>query len=369
MVNMIKFFDIHNQDKNIHSKILKDLKKLFKKTDFILGNASEVFEGKFANYCNTKFAIGCANGTDALYLALKSLKLPKNAEVILPAMTYCSTAFSVIRAGLKPILVDIEESSPNMSIEKIKSKISSRTKVILIVHLYGESFKYSLLKKIIKNKKIFIVEDASQAHGAYDYSSGKKGEKVGAQGDIACFSLYPGKNLGAYGDAGIITTNNKKLNDYIKTFRNLGSNKKFHHDIIGVNSRLDTIQSLILIHKLKNLDKYNKKRTIIAKRYKSLIKNKLIKKLNYSEGCVYHQYVITTKNINRLLKYLKKNKIPYGRHYPYPIHKLKALKNFFKNQKFPNSEYLARNSVSLPIDPLLKKKDLIYIINKLNLFK
>ena len=159
------------------------------------------------------------------------------------------------------------------------------------------------------------------------------------------------------------------MNDYIKTFRNLGSNKKYHHDIIGVNSRLDTIQSLILTHKLKNLDKYNKKRTIIAKKYNNSIKNKIIKKLNYSKGCVYHQYVILSKKEKKIRNLLEKNKIQYGKHYPQPLHKLNAVKNFFKNQKFPNSEYLARNSVSLPIDPLIKKKDLVYIINKLNLFK
>ena len=369
MVNMIKFFDIHNQDKKIHKAIFKDLKLLFKKTDFILGSNVERFEKKFALYSNTKYAVGCANGTDAIYLALKALNLKKNSEVIMPAMTYCSTIFSIIRAGLKPVLVDIEQNKSIISIDKIKEKINKKTKVIMLVHLYGESCEFFKLKKILQRKKIFIIEDASQAHGGYDYSSGKRGKKVGSQGDIACFSLYPGKNLGAYGDAGIITTSNNKIYKYLKKLRNLGSEKKYYHDIIGVNSRLDTIQALILLKKLKNLDSYNFKRKLIAKIYSSKINNHKLKKLNYSRGCVYHQYVVITDNIKKFTKYLTTNNIPYGRHYPFPIHKLKAVKNLFSKEKFPNSELLAKKGVSLPIDPLLSKKAILKtckIINDYN---
>lgn len=365
----MKFFDIYNQDKKLHKKILIDLKLLFRKTDFILGASVEKFEKEFASYCNTKYAIGCANGTDAIYLALKSLNLKKNSEVIMPAMTYCSTIFSIIRAGLKPVLVDIEKNSPVISNEKIKQKINSKTKVILLVHLYGESCRYHKLKKILKEKKIFILEDASQAHGAFDFSSGKKGKKVGSQGELACFSLYPGKNLGAYGDAGIITTNNKKKYEYLKKIRNLGSEKKYYHDIIGVNSRLDTIQALILSQKLKNLDKYNANRKKISNIYKKKINNDKIKKIQYSEGSVFHQYVLIANNLKKFSEYLTRQKIPFGRHYPFPIHKLKAVKNLFLKQKFPNSENLAKNGISIPIDPLMKKSDILEVCKKINNFK
>lgn len=365
----MKFFNIYNQDKNLHNKIFKDFKLLFKKTDFVLGSAVENFEKKFANYCNVKYAVGCANGTDAIYLALKSLNLKKNSEVIMPAMTYCSTIFSIIRAGLKPILVDIDKNNPTISIDEIKKKITNKTKAVLIVHLYGQSCQFYKLKKILNKKKIFIIEDASQAHGAFDYSSGKKGKKVGSQGELACFSLYPGKNLGAYGDAGIITTNNKKKYEYLKKLSNLGSKKKFYHDIIGVNSRLDTIQALILSNKIKNLDKYNNNRKKIARIYEKNIKNIKITKLHYLQGCVFHQYVLITKNINKFLNYLKYRKIPFGRHYPFPIHKLKAVKSLFLNKNFPNSEKLARNGVSIPIDPLMKKTDILKICKIINEFK
>lgn len=365
----MKFFDIHNQDKKIHNEIFKDLKLLFRRTDFILGSDVEKFEKKFAQYSNTKYAIGCANGTDSIYLALKALNLKKNSEVIMPAMTYCSTIFSIIRAGLKPVLVDIDYNKPTISIEKIKKKINQKTKVIMLVHLYGESCEFFKLKKILQKKKIYVIEDASQAHGAYDYSSGKKGKKVGSQGNIACFSLYPGKNLGAYGDAGIITTNDKKIDNYLRKMRNLGSEKKYYHDIIGVNSRLDTIQAIILSKKIKNLDLYNSKRAKIAKIYNSNIYNNKLSKLIYSKGCVFHQYVIIADNFNNFSNYLLKKKIPFGRHYPFPIHKLKAVKNLFLNEKFPNSERLASKGVSLPIDPLTKKGDILKICKIINDYK
>ena len=209
----MKFLDIYNQDKDIINLILKDIKKVIKNTNFILGKG-QFFERNFAKYCKSKFAIGCGNGTDALYMAIKSLNLPKGSEVILPAMTYCSTLFAVIEAGLKPVLVDVK-NNPTISPEEIK-KINKNTRVVILVHLYGEINDYKKIKKIIKNKNIYIIEDAAQAHGAVDSSN--KNKSVGSIGDIACFSFYPSKNLGAYSDADIVT-NNKKLHEKILKYR------------------------------------------------------------------------------------------------------------------------------------------------------
>ena len=247
---MIKFLDLYKQDKKLHKSILKEINNLFKKGDYILGSKVEVFEKNFAKFCGTKYAIGCANGTDALTLALKSLDLPKNSEVIIPAMTYCSTAFSVIEANLKPILVDTDKLSPNISVHELKKKITIKTKVILPVHLYGSVSNLKEIKKIIKNKKIFLIDDCAQAHGAVDDSEKNSHKKIGSTTDISCFSLYPGKNLGAYGDAGIITTNNFIIYKKLKKLRSLGSEKKFVHEYIGQNSRLDTIQAIILNEKI-----------------------------------------------------------------------------------------------------------------------
>ncbi len=359
---MIKFFDIYKQDKKFHKKILKDLQKTFKKGDFILGNDVKKFEKNFANFCGAKYAIGCANGTDALTIALKSLDLEKNSEVIIPAMTYCSTAFSVINANLKPILVDTKFLSPTIDINELRKKITKKTKVIMPVHLYGSVVDVNQIRKIIKNRKIFIIDDCAQAHGACD----DKDNKIGSISDISTFSLYPGKNLGAYGDAGIITTNSKALNIKIRKIRNLGSEKKFIHDTIGFNSRLDTIQAIILNYKLKNLKNLNQKRRKIAKKYDQFLFNKKIRKIKYSKNSIYHQYVILTKSRKKLIKLLNKNQIQYGFHYPYPIHKLKVFKKYFKRQKFKNSETLAKEGISIPIDPNLTNKQISLIIKTIN---
>ena len=221
---MIKFLNINKQDKPIKKKIIRNITKVINKNNFILGDYVEMFEKDFADFCGVKYAISCGNGTDALTISLKILNLPKNSEVIIPAMTYCSTAFAVINAGLKPVLVDISPLEPTISMNELKAKITKKTKVIMPVHLYGSVVNINKIKRIIKDKKIYLIDDCAQAHGAFLNKS-----RVGSLTDISCFSLYPGKNLGAYGDAGIITTNNKVFYNRIKNFRNLGSTVKFFH--------------------------------------------------------------------------------------------------------------------------------------------
>ena len=363
---MIKFFDVYRQDKNLHKSIIKDINKLFKKNDFILGRAVINFENNFAKFCKSKYAISCANGTDAITIALKSLNLPDQSEVIIPAMTYCSTAFAVINANLKPVLVDTEYLKPTMNLNDLKRKITKKTKVILPVHLYGSVANLNGIKKLIKNKKIFLIDDCAQAHGAFEDSSNKSNKKIGSTSDISCFSFYPGKNLGAYGDGGIITTNNKKFYKIIKKIRNLGSEKKFIHEYVGVNSRLDTIQAIILNKKIKRLTSLNKKRQKIARIYNIKIHNKKIVKLKYSKSCVYHQYVILVKDKKKLIELFKKKGIEFGFHYPFAIHQLKVFKKQFKNKKFKNAERIAKEGISIPIDPNLSEKNIHIIIHTLN---
>ena len=362
---MIKFFDLKRHDKKNSTKILRDIKKNINNTDFILGKNVFLFEKEFSKLCKSKYAISCANGTDALTIALKSLNLKKTSEVILPSMTYCSTLIAVLNANLKPVLVDIDKHSSSLDLEQVKKKINKNTKVILPVHLYGSSIDTHSLKKIIKNKKIYLIDDCAQAHGAYDFSSGSK-KHVGSLADMSCFSFYPGKNLGAYGDAGIITTNNKKFYKKLSAMRNLGSEIRFKHKYLGYNSRLDTIQATILLNKLKYLNYNNDLRKKIAAIYNKFIVNNKITKIKYSKGSVYHQYVIIVSKRSKLLKKFKKNKIEYSFHYPYPLHKLGFAKKIFRNQIFPNSEKLASKGVSLPIDPFLKKNEIIKICKVIN---
>mgnify|MGYP006097833883 FL=1 len=364
----IKFLDIYNQDKKIFKKILANISRAIKNNKFILTKEVSEFEKKFAKYCNTKYAIGVANGTDALYLALKSLNLKENSEVIIPAMTWKSTVTSVLNNNLAPILVDINKNNSNIDLNDLSKKINRKTRVIIVVHLYGNPGEIHEIKKIIKGKNIKIIEDAAQAHGAIESETKKK---VGSIGDLGCFSFYPGKNLGAYGDAGCITTNSKKYYKKILSLRNIGifNNKnKSDCNILGINSRLDTLQAVVLNEKLKKLDLLNKKRKNIAEIYNLKINNSKIKKLDYKNGSVYHQYVIKTKNRLKFLYHLKKNKIEYGTHYSISINNLRLLKKYFKNKKFPNSEILAKQCVSLPINPNLKKNEIKRIINAVNTF-
>ena len=361
---MIKFYDINKQDKHLHNTFIGILRKHFKKSDFILGKSVKKFEINFSNFTKSKFAVGCANGTDALYMALKVLNLPKNSEVIVPAMTWISTVLAIINNNLKPILVDVNKDDSLISLSEIKQKLGSRTKVILPVNLYGGVVNIKEIKNLIKNKKIFIIEDSAQAHGGKD----NFGNNIGRYSDLSCYSFYPGKNLGCYGDGGMITTNNEKFYKKIIKLRNLGQKRKNIHDEIGVNSRLDTIQASLLNLKLKSLNKFNLKRKNIANFYKKKIKNDKINIIKYGKNAVYHQYVILVKDRKSLIKHLEKNQIQYGIHYPNPINKLKCFSKLFKNKKFVNSEYIASRCISLPIDPILKKSEINKVVKVLNSF-
>ncbi len=360
---MINFFNIPKQDKLVEKKIINSFKKNIKNSNFILGKEVKSFENKFSNFTNSKYSVSCANGTDSIYLALKSLNLPANSEVIVPAMTWISTALSVVNCGLKPVLVDIEKNSPLISLSEILKKITPKTKVIIPVHLYGSIFFTKKLREKI-NKKIFIIEDSAQAHGG-KYEDGKK---IGKYSDMTCYSFYPGKNLGCYGDGGLITTNNQILYRKLIKLRNLGSYSKYKFDLIGINSRLDAIQASILKIKIKRLNFMNLKRKIISKIYNKEINNKNFLKLNYSKFAVFHQYVILTKKRNKLIKLLKKNNIEYGLHYPISLNNIKCFNKYFKNQKYYYAEKLAKCCISLPIDPLLKLSSVKKICKVLNKF-
>ena len=361
---MVKFLDLKSQYYSIKSEIDKAIQNVIENSAFIGGEHVAQFETNFSNYVGTDYCIGVGNGTDALEISIEALDMPIGSEIIVPANSFIASSEAVTRSGHKVVFVDIDTESYVISIEDLKKRITPKTKAIMAVHLYGHPCDMDELAKIAKEYNLYIIEDCAQAHGA-EY----KGKRVGGIGDIATFSFYPGKNLGAYGDAGIITTNNKKFYNMIKSLRNLGSTKKFIHDHIGVNSRLDTVQAIILNKKLKYLKKLNLKRRKIANLYNKNILNNKITKLIYSKSCVYHQYVILVDERNKFIKYLQKSKIQYGFHYPFAIHQLKVFKNYFNGEKFPNAEILSKNGISIPIDPNLTKKEISFIINKLNNFK
>lgn len=353
---------IHNK---VKKKINISINSTIKKNSFILSKQVDLFEKEFSRYCCAKYSIGCGNGYDALFLAIKSLNLKRGTEVIIPAMTYAATAYAAINADLKLILVDVDKQGL-LDMEKLEKKLNSRTGLVIPVHLYGQSVNMKRLRLLKKKYNFKIIEDCAQAHGALDLSTNRK---IGCIGDIACYSFYPGKNLGAFGDAGAIVTNNKSIYNKIKTYRALGSKRKYIHSNYGVNSRLDEIQAGILRIKLKQLDKWNMLRREIGHYYLKNIKfnNKFIA-INTTPGSVYHIFNILVPNRNKFMKFLRINKIEFVIHYPKSINQHIRLKNTFRGIKFKNSEKIASNSISLPLFPYMKKNQIGYVVDKVNEF-
>ena len=345
-------------DKNKYSKSFS----LIKNSNFIGGEEVVKFEKNFKKYVNTKYCISVGNGTDALEIAIKSLSL-KELEIIVPVNTWISTAEAVITNGYKVVFCDVNLDDYSICLKDLKKKISKKTSAIIPVHLYGVPTDIIAIKKMIKGREIKIIEDCAQAHGA------KLGtRKVGSLGDVACFSFFPGKNLGSMGDGGAIVTNSKKVYLYSMRARNHGALKKYDHKFSGRNSRLDTIQAGILNIKLGSYNKCISKRNKLAKIYFSKLKKiseiKLFK-LNSNNLNVYHQFVIRTNKRESLKKFLEKKGIQTMIHYPYMLNELK----FFKYKKsLINSKNLGSKILSLPISEEHTEKEIEYVANKINDF-
>lgn len=349
---------------SFNNNFLKNIKKILKTGTYINGPFGKKLEKEFSKFIGVGYSINVSNGLDGLILGLSALKLIRKKktlnEVIVPANTYIASILSILHAGLKPILVEPNIDDFNINLELAKKKISKKTLAIMPVHLYGRPVNYEKLD-FFKKKKIFVIEDASQAHGAHI-----NGKMVGSFGDLGIFSCYPGKNLGAIGDAGIITTNSKKLSNIINSLKNYGSSKKYYNDYVGFNNRMDEVQAAFLIEKLKNLDDINKKKNMIANTYEKFLGNKFIKPKINNFYNVFHIYPIRVKKRFKFVKFLKKNKIPFNFHYPVPPHKQKALRKYFIKKKLPITEEIHRTIISLPIAPYFSKKKIREFCLKIN---
>jgi len=365
MSKIIHFTDVSPFNNKIKRLINKSILKTVKNKDFILGKNVKKFEKRFSKLSNSKFAVGCASGTDALLLALKSLNLKKNHEVIIPGMSYISTGLCASLNNNKIIFADIDNHTGLISFESIKKNLSKNTKVVIPVNLYGQKVNIKMLRKIV-GRKVYIIEDSAQSHfssicchcNSSDHKTCYKKEKSHKYADLSCYSFYPSKNLGAYGDGGIITTQNPKFYKKILILRNLGSVQKNKHEYEGLNSRLDTIQASVLLEKLKYTPILNDFRRKISAYYD----NELsfigqIKLTRTDPGSSRHLYVIRTKERYKLGRYLKNKNIPVQFHYPYSLNKSGALYGKFKKIKLPNSEKWAKECISLPLHPLMPMKD------------
>jgi dTDP-4-amino-4,6-dideoxygalactose transaminase len=357
---MIPLVDLKAQYNSIKTELDNAIQGVFDSTSFIMGEELERFEEEFALFCNTKYAIGVANGSDALILALKVCGIIKGDEVITVPHTFIATAEAISNVGGKVVFVDINLRTYIIDVSKIEEKINEKTKAIIPVHLYGQPADMDPIMELAKKYNLKVIEDAAQAHGA-EY----KGKKVGSIGDVACFSFYPGKNLGAYGDAGMITTNSEEIAKRVKLLRNHGSIKKYEHKIEGYSSRLDNLQAAILRVKLRHLNKWNDLRRRNAKKYNELldnIDNVIVPyEADYAKH-VYHLYVIRTENRDKLREELKSNNITTGIHYPIPLH-LQPAYNYlgYKEGDFPVTEKASQEILSLPMFAELSEKQIMEI--------
>lgn len=322
---------------------------------YILSENVSCFEKEFAQYLKVKYAVGVANGTDALILALRALGVNQDDEIIIPANSY-PTAFAAAEVSRRIKLVDIDSQTLNIDPEKIEEKISKRTKVIIPVHLYGLISPMEEISRITKKHHLYLISDAAQAHGA-----SLNGQKAGTISDLGCFSFYPTKNLGCFGDGGMVTTNNKRWAEKIRMLRMYGEKKRYQSLILGTNSRLDEIQAAILRVKLKSLDKLNQRRITIAKKYFKSLKNEkqiILPPLKSNLSHVYHQFVIQTPKRDALRDFLLKNGVETLPHYPLPIHLVKAFQFLdYKKGDFPKAEKAAGEIISLPCYPELSLKE------------
>lgn len=333
---------------------------------FVRGSQVRSFEHKFAAYCKRRYCIGAGSGTDALSIALRSIAIGPGDEVIIPAFTFVSTAFAVIAAGAKPVLVDVDPRTLLLDPEKLQHAITPHTKAILPVHLYGVPAPMGAIGKIAKTHHLAVIEDAAQAHGSL-----YRNKRAGSLGTIGCFSFYPSKNLGAAGDAGAIVTNNAAIARNARRYANLGEQRKYRHVVVGINSRLDAIQAAILQNKLLQLDRANQKRRSHAQLYATLLAHLPVSLPHIPSDITpnYHLFVIRTDTRHALRTYLSTRGIETGIHYPIPLHMQPALRQLgYKRGDFPISERAAKEVLSLPMYPELTPQDIRYICTSISSF-
>lgn len=350
----VQMVDLIGQYQNIKTEVDQAILEVLTSARFIKGPQVNNFEKNLANYLNTNHVIGCANGTDALQIALMALGLQRGDEVIVPAFTYVATAEVIALLGLTPIMVDVDPDTFNTTAEIISNQITNRTKAIVPVHLFGQSAEMKAIMDLAQEHSLFVIEDNAQAIGSdYIYNNGPS-KKAGTIGHIGSTSFFPSKNLGCYGDGGALCTNDDSLAERIRIVANHGQSKKYYHDMIGVNSRLDTIQAAILDVKLKYLDDYIKARQIVAAQYDKAFEGirqvQTPMRSNFTTH-VFHQYTLIIKDGSRddLKQFLADRGIPSMIYYPLPLYRQNAFRHYYHGESMPHTERLCQSVLSLPI--------------------
>lgn len=362
---MIKFLDLYQINERYRGEIDAAVKRVLDSGWYIQGSENDKFSQNFAAFCGVKYALGVANGLDALNLIIKAYGFGEGDEIIVPANTFIATLLAVSENGCTPVLVEPDENTFNINPDLIEAAITPQTKAIMVVHLYGQAVEMQKILELAKKYNLKVIEDAAQAHGA-EYN----GQRTGNLGDAAGFSFYPGKNLGALGDGGMITTNDEALYQKVKAIACYGSDRKYHHIYKGFNSRLDELQAAILDVKLKYLEKDNQRRQEIARYYRENIKNsRVVLPKTYDEKAhVWHVFVVRVENRENFQSYLEQNGVQTVIHYPTAPHQQEAYKEL-SVLSLPISENLHEEVISLPISPVMSDEDVKKVVEIVNEYK
>jgi dTDP-4-amino-4,6-dideoxygalactose transaminase len=362
----VPFVDLQTQFQSLKAEVLPAMEKVMARSAFILGEEVTEFEKAFAAFCGAKHCVGVASGCDALLVAIKALGFGPGDEIITVANTYIATTLAITFAGAKPVMVDCLEDTYEINPAAVEAAITKKTKAIIPVHLYGQAADMDAIHAIAKKHGLKVIEDAAQAHGAK-----YKGRLCGTMSEVGCFSFYPGKNLGAYGDGGAIVTNDPKIDEFVRYFRNYGQTKKYYHDSIGWNSRLDTVQAAVLSAKLKRLASWNESRRRHARSYREGLRGLPVTLPAEAPGNepVYHLFVIRVQKRDALLEYLKTKGVSCGIHYPIPIHLQKAYADLgYRAGSFPVAERVAPEILSLPMFPELTDAQIVHVCKSIREF-
>jgi dTDP-4-amino-4,6-dideoxygalactose transaminase len=373
----VPFFDLTRQFEAVQQDVRLALDEVFRTQQFILGPQVAKMEKAMAEYCRTGYAIGVASGSDALFVALLALEIGPGDEVVLPSFTFFATAGAVSRTGALPVFADIDPVTYNLDPLEFEKRITPRTKAVIPVHLYGQCADMDPILEIAKSRRVSVIEDAAQALGAeYERSPDRSARRAGQMSDLACFSFFPTKNLGAFGDAGLVTSNDPLLAEKVRILRVHGSHPKYYHKVIGVNSRLDTIQAAILNVKLNYVEKWTHERQRKAKRYESLLGDLFsslpaacLPRTQHRNRHIYNQYVIRVSERDRLRKFLQEQGIGTEIYYPVPLHLQECYSSLsYRSGDLPHSEKASLEVLALPIFPELKDEEQDCVAERIRAF-
>lgn len=360
----VPFLNLSKQYRALSGRLDKAVSQVIKRQDFILGRDVALFEREFADYCGAGFCVGVNSGTDALFLSLKALGIGEGDEVVVPDFTFIATAFAVTSCGARPVFADIDETAYNMDVRALEKAVTRRTKAVIPVHLFGRCAPMDDIRSFCRKRGIAVIEDACQAHGAV-----YRGKRAGTVGQAGCFSFYPTKNLGGWGDGGAVVTDSRKLFERLRTMRDCGRRSRYEHVMMGYNSRLDTLQAAVLRAKLPFLDEWNKKRVLCAGYYAKLLRGS--KAVSLPEifddfTHVYHVFAVRSLRRDALLEHLKVKGITAAVNYPIPLHLQPVYKPLgYKRGDFPVSESVAKTIISLPIHPFITAAEIRFVVRSI----